>query len=282
MSFTANDVKTLREKTNVGMMDCKKALEEAKGDMELAVEVLRKRGLSVAQKKAGRTASEGILGTYSDDNGKLACMVEINCETDFVVRTDDFQNFVSKITKIVKEQGPKDMEGLLKLSFNEKETVQDALTLLIAKIGENIQLKRFVRWEAGSNEKVGCYVHAGSKIGVLTVLQDASGKVTSDSAKEVSMHIAAMNPRYIRRDEVPATVVEKEKEIQRATVDTKKPAEIQNKIIEGKLNRFFSEVCLEEQAFVKDPEGKKTVGGWLKEISPTAKIEKFVRLQVGA
>ncbi|MDP2599529.1 MAG: translation elongation factor Ts [Deltaproteobacteria bacterium] len=276
MSFTATDVKTLREKTNAGMMDCKKALEQAKGNMDQAVEILRKRGLAVAQSKAGRTAAEGILGHYLEPAGKAGLLVEVNCETDFVVKTDDFQKFVAHVTERVKAEKPKDLETLL-------GHVKEDLTALIGKIGENIQVRRFEHWIARpEKEVVGLYLHAGSKIGVLVVISDPEGKVTTDAAKEIAMHVAAMHPGYVRREEVPAEVLDKEREIQRATVDTKKPPEIQNKIIEGKLNKFFGDCCLEEQIFVKDLEGKKTVRDWLKAISPTARIERFVRLQVGA
>ncbi len=282
MHFTANDVKTLREKTNAGMMDCKKALEQSKGDMQGAIEILRKRGLAVAQAKAGRTASEGILGFYCDPKGKEALLAEVNCETDFVVKTDDFQKFVAKVTDVIKQKAPKNLEQLFELKYPSGETVKEALDALIGKIGENIQLRRFEHWKAGNpNEVIGLYIHAGSKIGVLVSLTDSGGKATTEAAKEIAMHVAAMHPAYVRRDEVPESILQKEREIQHATVDTKKPAEIQNKIIEGKLGKFFSDVCLEEQIFVKDLEGKKSVKDWLKGISPTAKIEKFVRLQVG-
>lgn len=273
--ITANAVKELREKTNAGMMDCKKALEQSNGNMDGAVDILRKRGLAVAQKKSQRAASEGILGSHYNE-GKLGCFVEVNCETDFVVRTDDFQNFVKKATQFAVKKSPKDLDAIQK-------NFQEELTGLIAKIGENIQLRRFVRWEAaGSGEVIGFYLHAGSKIGVLVSLKDSAAKLSAEAAKEIAMHVAAMNPRYVCREEVPSEVLDKEREIQRAGVDSKKPPEIQNKIIEGKLNKFFGEVCLEEQVFVKDPEGKLTVGAWLKKQSPTARIEKFVRLQVGA
>ncbi|MBI5299065.1 MAG: elongation factor Ts [Deltaproteobacteria bacterium] len=283
MNITPSAVKELREKTNAGMMDCKKALEHAKGNMEQAIEVLRKKGLAVAQQKASRQASEGILGNYYDESGKLGCLVEVNCETDFVVKTDDFQNFVSKLTGVIRQKPFENLEALLGTSFNGKDTVKESVTGLIAKIGENMQVKRFTRWETKTDaEKIGFYLHAGSKIGVLVLLTDPSGALTTDTAKEIAMHVAAMSPRYLKREEVPAEVVAKEKEIQSATLDFKKPPEIQEKILAGKLNKFYGETCLEEQVFVKDPEGKKSVKEWLKLKAPTAKIEKFVRLQVGA
>ncbi|OGQ04131.1 MAG: translation elongation factor Ts [Deltaproteobacteria bacterium RIFCSPLOWO2_12_FULL_44_12] len=273
--ITSTAVKELRDKTNAGMMDCKKALEEAKGNIDQAIEILRKKGLSIAQKKSGRLAHEGILGTHYNDNGKLGLIVEVNCETDFVVKTDDFQKFVTQATDLVHNKAPKNIEEL-------QSSLQETVTSLIAKIGENIQVRRFARWEAKSpQEKIGFYLHAGSKIGVLTLVSDKDSKVDVNAAKEIAMHIAAMHPKYVRREEVPAEVVAKEKEIQAANVDPKKPAAIREKIVEGKLGKFYSEVCLEEQVFVKDPEGKKTVRDWLKSQSPNARIEKFARLQVG-
>lgn len=275
MTIAPTMVKELREKTQAGMMECKKALEEAKGNMEAAIEVLRKKGMALAQKKGGREAKEGILGSWFNENGRLGLFVEVNCETDFVIRTDDFQNFVSKITKLVREKNPSDLEEL-------RGFVGETLTALVAKIGENIQVRRFVRWESPRPEiRFGHYLHAGSKIGVMVAIEDAEGKVDLLAAKEIAMHVAAMNPRYLRPEEVPSEVLAKEREVLQAQVDTKKPKEIQEKIIEGKLKKFYQEDCLEQQIFVKDPSGKKTVRDWLKEISPKARIEKFVRLQVG-
>lgn len=282
MSISANTVKELRDKTNAGMMDCKKALIDAAGSMEGAVEILRKRGLALAQKKAGRSANEGSLGYFFDEKGKKAGLVEVNCETDFVVKTKDFQDFVSHVTQLVQEKSFKDLAELSVARYDMKSTVAEALTALIAKVGENIQIKQFVRWEAQSpNEIFGFYIHAGSKIGTLVSINDSEKKLTVANAKEVAMHVAAMHPQYVKPEEVPPVVVEKEKEILRATVDQGKPAKIQNQIIEGKLKKFYSETCLEEQIFVKDPEGKRSVKNWLKTISPTARIEKFVRIQVG-
>lgn len=282
MTISPTTVKELREKTSAGMMDCKKALEEAKGNMEAAIDILRKKGMTLAQKKVSREAKEGVLGSFFNENGNLAVLVEVNCETDFVIKTDDFQNFVAAMTKRLEQESPKDLAALLQMSFNGNQTVQETLTALVAKIGENIQVKRFARWERQSQEiKIGHYLHAGSKIGVLVQMSDPEQKLDAKAAKEVAMHVAAMNPKYVRPEEVPAEILAKEREIVRATVDAKKPQEIQNKIIEGKLKKFYQEECLELQIFVKDPTGKKSVGEWLKGISPKARIEKFVRLQVG-
>lgn len=276
MTVSSQAVRELREKTQAGMMDCKKALQEAGGNLEAAVEVLRKKGMALARKKEGREAKEGILGTYYDPDGTLGLLVEVNCETDFVIKTADFQNFVKKVTQQVRERAPGDIADL-------HSAVQEDLTALIAKIGENIQVRRFIRWKVANRETtLGFYLHAGSKIGVLVQIADPEHKIPADRAKEVAMHIAAMHPRYVRPAEVPADVLEKEREILRAGVDAKKPEAIQEKILSGKLKKFYGEECLENQIFVKDPQGKITVGEWIKGISPKARIEKFVRLQVGA
>lgn len=281
--ITAATVKELRDKTNAGMMDCKKALEEAGGNMEQAVEILRKKGMAMAKKKESREAKEGVLGHFCDEAGTLAGLVEINCETDFVIKTDDFQKFVAEVTKIVREKNPGNLQELLTLPLSHERTVQEMLTAVVAKIGENIQIRRFVRWQAASpEEKIGFYLHAGSKIGVLVRLKDPQRKLDTSAAKEIAMHIAAMHPKYVRPDQVPAEMLAKEKEILMATIDAKKPKEIQEKIVEGKLQKFYTEECLENQIFVKDPEGKKRVKDWLKGVSPTGEIKEFVRLQVGA
>lgn len=275
MTISSVAVKALRDKTQAGMMDCKKALQESKGDMETAIGILRKKGMALAKKKGGREAREGILGTDYDPAGQWGVMVEINCETDFVIKTPDFQHFVKHVTRRVRDQAPNDLANL-------QELFQDELTALIAKIGENIQVRRVERWAAPSPETtLGFYLHAGSKIGVLVQINDPEHKIPADRAKELAMHIAAMHPKYVRPGEVPADVLAKEKEIFGANLDPGKPKAIQAKIIEGRLKKFYAEECLEDQIFVKDPQGKKTVGQWLKEISPKARIEKFVRLQVG-
>jgi len=275
MAISAETVKDLREKTGAGMLDCKKALEESQGDVEKAIEFLRKKGLSQAAKKSARTAAEGILGHHYNSHGKIGALVEINCETDFVARNDQFLKFVDQTMQQLIQEKPKDLDTFLKAA-------QPTVTELVAKIGENIQIRRFVLWETASpQEKIGFYLHAGNKIGVMVRFADPDGKLTPEAMKEVAMHVAAMNPLFVRRDEVPAAVLEKEREIQRAQIDTKKPVEIQNKIIEGKLNRYFADNCLEEQVFVKDPEGKKTVSAWIKTLAPQSRMLQFVRYQVG-
>ena len=281
MSVSATNVKELREKTGAGMLDCKKALEEAFGDMTHAVEILRKRGVALAAKKASRTAADGTLGYYYNDGGKLAALLEVNCETDFVVKTDDFQDFVEKATRHLVQSKPGNLETFLNSKLGGG-TVKDHLSNLVGKIGENIQVRRFELWGANPpKEKIGFYLHAGNKIGVLVRFSDPDGKLSDAFAKEVAMHVAAMNPQYVRKGEIPKDVLEKEKEICRAQMDDKKPADIREKILEGKLNKYLSDICLEDQIFVKDPQGKKSVVKCLQEVAPKVRIEKFVRLQVG-
>ncbi|MBI4212560.1 MAG: elongation factor Ts [Deltaproteobacteria bacterium] len=282
MSFTAIDVKTLREKTGAGMMDCKRALSEASGDFTKAVELLRKQGLSIAAKKAGRVASEGIVGSWIDGQNQSGVLVEINCETDFVAKTDDFHSFVNRITTVVAEQKPETMDDLLALSSNG-ETVQETVTNVIAKLGENLGIRRFIRFVAkNADEQVAQYLHAGAKIGVMVAFADPAKKLDPAVAREVAMHVAAMNPQYLRRGDVPANVLEKEKEILLAQMaDQKKPAEILEKIVTGRLSKFYTETCLDEQPYVRDPNGKLSVAAMLKGIDPSIKIMKFVRYQVG-
>ena len=282
MAITAKEVNQLRQMTGAGMMDCKKALTEANGNMETATEVLRKRGIAVAAKKAGRVAADGTIGYYFSDDAKLGVLVEINCETDFVTKTPDFQNYVVLITDIIKSQKPNDMEGLMSLPHNGSE-LKNMETDLVAKIGEKLGTRRFVRWEAEDNKtKLSQYIHAGNKIGVMVEFSDPSGKLTDKTAKEVAMHVAAMSPQYVKKDDIPESVIAKEREIFISQmVDQKKPKEILEKIAEGKLNKFYSEACLDNQLFVCDPNGKASVKDALKAIDKDIEINKFVRIQVG-
>jgi elongation factor Ts len=282
MTITSAQVKELRDKTGAGMMDCKKALNEAGGDVEKAIETLRKWGLSTAAKKAGRTAADGIIGWRYDADKNLGVLVEVNCETDFVTKTDDFKNYVKDLVDLVSENDPADMDALMKLPY-DSSSVEDAQTALVAKIGENLGVRRFVRWAADGNaEKVAQYIHAGDKIGVMVRFTDPAGKLENQLAREVAMHVAAMHPSYVRKDEIPESVLEKEKEIMLAQMgDTKKPPEIMEKIISGKVAKYVNDICLENQIFVRDPEGKATVAASLKKADDGIRVESFVRFQVG-
>jgi len=282
MNITPEMVKTLRGKTGAGMMDCKKALGEAKGNMEEAAETLRKWGIATAAKKADRVAADGIIGYYIADDRKIGVLVEVNCETDFVVKTPDFQNYVATITGIVREKAPNDMDALFALTQGGI-TIRDLETQLVAKIREKLGVRRFIRWDVnGNTTKLAQYIHAGSKIGVMVRFADPNNKLNDERAREVAMHIAAMNPGYVSKDDVPESVLIKEREILAAQMaDQKKPPEIMEKIVTGKLHKFYSEACLDDQIFVRDPEGKLTVSKALEKIDPKIRVEKFVRFQVG-
>ena len=284
MAFTAQDVKKLREMTNCGMMDCKKALTETDGDMDKAVEFLREKGLATAAKKAGRIASEGMVEAIVFDNG-VAVAVEVNSETDFVAKNVDFQNFVHAIAEVIAKENPADVEGLKEMKINDSQTVGEALTEKIATIGENMNIRRFERFD-GINQ---AYVHAGGRIGVLVNFEVAdAAKVDTDEfktmAKDVAMQIAAVTPEFVRESEIPAERVEKEKEILTAqALNEGKPANIVEKMVVGRIKKFFKEICLVDQAFVKDPD--ITVGKYVENVAKSLgteiSIAKFARLEKG-
>ncbi len=281
MTITPSMVKDLREKTGAGMMDCKTALSEAQGDMNAAVEILRKKGIATAAKKAGRTAADGLVGSQLCPDGRHGVLVEVNCETDFVTKTEDFQKFVTRVAEVASKTNPSTLDDLMSAKL-ESQTVLEVQTALVAKIGENLGVRRFARVEAGAGKKLARYIHAGSKIGVIVSFFDPAGKLDDQTAREVAMHVAAMHPQYVRRDDVPESVLSKEREIMIAQMaDTKKPPEILDKIVSGKIGKLFTEICLEDQIFVRDPDGKSSVGAWLKKIDQGIKVDTFVRLQVG-
>jgi elongation factor Ts len=280
MNISAETVKELRERTGAGMMDCKRALADSNGDVEKALEALRKQGLAKAAKKIIRTAAEGLIGTVN--TGNAIVLAEVYCETDFVCKTDEFQKFVKEVTAHIAKTAPKDMDALLASTMNGKK-LSDLQTELIAKIGENLGVKRFsIKPFDNKAMKAYCYIHAGSKIGVVATFEDPSGKMTEVAGKDVAMHVAAMSPQYIRKSDVPESVLAKEKEVFAAQmVNEKKPPEVMEKIILGKVSKYLSEICLEDQIFVRDPSGKQTVGQMLKAVDPSIKIKDVVRLQVG-
>ncbi len=279
MAFTAADVKTLRERTGCGMMDCKKALTEVGGDMDKAIEFLREKGLATAAKKSGRIASEGIVKAYLSDDKKIGVLLEVNSETDFVAKNDEFQNFVANVAKIVADQAPADVEALKALSYDGGETVGDALTALIAKIGENMNIRRFARIDGN----VCSYIHGGGRIGVLV---EAEGSLVDEAAyeaaRDVAMQIAAINPLYLSKESVPAEDVEKEKNIIIAQIkedpkNANKPDQIIEKMVGGKLNKFYEQNCLLQQEFVKNGDFK--VEAYL--ASKGVKLVNFVRFEKG-
>ena len=271
---TASQVKDLREKTGAGMMDCKKVLTETDGDMEKAIELLRERGIAKAAKKSGRVAAEGLVEAYISEDGKVGAIVEVNAETDFVAKNDEFKNFVLSVAKQVVEKNPKDLDDLLSQeSIDEAgKTVKDVLTDKIAKIGENMNIRRFARFESdGLVEK---YIHGDGKIAVLVNMKGGDHEV----AKDVCMQIAAARPEYLNETSVPEDRLNKEKEILKAqTMNEGKPEAIAEKIVQGRIRKFFEEVCLVDQAFVKDP--NKKVSELLKEHN--AEVTEFARFEKG-
>ncbi len=271
--ITAELVKQLREKTGAGMMDCKKVLTETNGDMEKAAELLRERGIAKAAKKSGRVAAEGLVCAYVEENKKVGAIVEVNAETDFVAKNEDFRSFVKDIAEIVAMQNPTDVEGLLELKYkNSDKTVREELTEKIATIGENMTIRRFVRFE--SQGLVESYIHGDGKIAVL--VDFAKGE--TELAKDVCMQIAAAKPEYLKREEVPSERVSKEMEILKAqAMNEGKPAEIAEKMVQGRIGKFYSEICLVDQEFVKEPAVK--VGDLIK--NKGAEIVRFARFEKG-
>ncbi len=274
MSISASLVKELRERTGSGMMECKKALVETNGDIEAAIELMRKSGLAKAGKKAGRTAAEGCIFMQLSDDGKLGAMLEVNCETDFVAKGDDFQDFARTLLQKLLDEQPADVQALLGLAFSDGMDVETARKALIAKIGENINVRRFAIYEAREEgNRVGGYLH-GSRIGVMVEMQGAGG----DMVKDIAMHIAASRPEAISEADVPAGLLAKEKEIITAqAADTGKPAEIIEKMVQGRLRKYLSDITLLGQPFVKDPD--VSVGKLLDGAS--ASVLRFERFEVG-
>jgi len=278
VSITAAQVNELRKSTGAGMLDCKKALEETGGDIEKAVDALRKKGLAAAAKKAGRAATEGIVAALIAADGKSGALVEVNSETDFVAKTEKFQAFVADVANQVLVAAPADNDALFAQAAVKEpgKTVQATLNEAIAVIGENLQIRRFARFAADGY--IGSYIHAGGKIGVLVELS-GNGDLAS-IARDVAMHIAAAAPQFTRREEVSADVLEREKDIYRDKArQTGKPDNIIEKIIEGQIGKFYGEVCLLEQSFVKDPD--KTIQQVLKTAGPDVTVQRFARFVLG-
>ena len=272
--ITASQVKELREKTGAGMMDCKKVLTETDGDMEKAAELLRERGITKAAKKSSRIAAEGLVDPYLSDDKKLGAIVEVNAETDFVAKNEEFKTFVKDVAKQIALNNPKDVEELLaqKSIAEEDKTVQEVLTNKIATIGENMTIRRFARFE--SNGMIADYIHGEGRIAVLVDMEGA----TEELAKDVCMQFAAAKPEYLDRESVPAERVDKEMEILKAqAMNEGKPEAIAEKMVQGRVGKFYSEICLLDQEFVKNPDIK--VGQLLKEKGAT--ISRFARFEKG-
>ena len=272
--ITADLVKQLREKTGAGMMDCKKVLTETDGDMEKAAELLRERGIAKAAKKSSRIAAEGLVTAYVSDDKKIGSVVEVNAETDFVAKNDEFRTFVNDIAKQVALKNPANVEELLEQKYLETDqTVQEVLTDKIATIGENMSIRRFTRYE--SEGLVESYIHGDGKIGVLVNFEKGNDDTL---AKDVCMQIAAAKPEYLKREDVPQEAVQKEMEILKVqAMNEGKPAEIAEKMVQGRIGKYYGEICLLDQEFVKDPSVK--VGDLIE--SKGAQIVAFARLEKG-
>ena len=272
MNITAALVKELRERTGAGMMDCKKALVATEGDMEKAIDYLREKGLSKAAKKAGRVAAEGAVVSYVSEDGKVGVIVEVNCETDFVGSNEDFKTLAASIAKHVAETNPADVETLLDSQMDGK-AVKDIVTEAIAKIGENISVRRFVRYESAEG-KVYSYIHAGGKIGVLVDMKGGDAEL----GKNIAMQVAAANPSYLNRTEVPASELDHEKEVLKEQARNEgKPENIIEKMILGRINKYYEEVCLVDQIYIRD--NKMSITKLLK--ANNAEVARFARFQLG-
>ena len=270
--FSASDVKNLREKTGAGMLDCKKALEETKGDIEKAVDWLREKGIAKAAKKTDRIAAEGLAAIFV--NGNKALVLEVNSETDFVAKNEEFKNFVNTVGETILNSDAKTLDDAKNLQVNG-ETIESLTIALTAKIGEKISIRRFEILEKNDEETFGSYIHMGGRIASLVKITGSDSSV----AKEVAMHAAAMRPLYVNESDVPTDVLDKEKEIMRQELlNEGKPADKIDNILVGKVRKYYEEVCLENQIYVK-AENKETVGKFLE--NNNSKLVAMVRFEVG-
>ena len=285
-AVTSAMVKELRERTNAGMMDCKKALVNSDGDMDKAIDWLREKGLAQAAKKASRVAAEGVVTQYVTPCGCTGVIVEVNCETDFVAKTDNFVNFANNVAKHIAMANPADLDALLAQKFvdDESKTIADLISEATVAIGEKISVRRFARYE--TEGVVSTYIHMGGKVGVMVeVATDAKdNEAVKEFAHDLALQIAAAKPEAVRREEVDATKLEKEKEIQRAkALEAGKPEKNVDRIVEGQIEKYYKEVCLLDQQFVKD--GDKTIKGLMAEVAKAAgctlDIVRFARFERG-
>ena len=288
MAFTALDVKNLREQTGCGMMDCKKALTETDGNFEKAIEYLREKGLAQSAKKAGRVAAEGMAYAAADIAKKVGVALEVNAETDFVARNDLFRNFVSEVAQVIMDENPADVAALLECKMPDGTTVEAARQDKVLVIGENIQIRRFVRYEG----ICGAYVHGGGTHGVL-VQFDTSDEIAAKPefatyAKDICMQVAAANPSYLNEAAVPAEVLAKEKEILLAQISNdpklaNKPEQVHAKMVEGKIGKYYKENCLVDQEYIKDPAQSvaKYTASVAKELGGKIEIVRYSRLVKG-
>lgn len=285
MAFTAKDVAALREKTGCGMMDCKKALTEANGNMDAAIDFLREKGLAAAQKKSGRIAAEGVAFACTNEQGNIGVVIEVNAETDFVAKNADFQQFVKTCADTVIENNPADVEALLACKASGSDMTVDALLKeKVLTIGENIKIRRFARMEG----VIATYIHAAGRIGVMVQFDTSAEIAATDAfkeyAKNIAMQVAAANPNYLNEAAVPADVVEHEKKIlTEQIINDGKPANIAEKIVNGRMNKFFKEICLVDQVYVKDGDlsVQKYTDAVAKELGGSITISAFVRFEKG-
>ena len=287
MAFTAQDVAKLRAQTGAGMMDCKKALTATDGDMEKATEYLREQGVAVAAKKSSRIASEGIIAAYVCKCGRIGALAEVNCESDFVAKSDMFVELGTAVAKQVADTNPADLETLLSSKVDGNNTVTDLVNTATGKIGEKLSVRRFVRFEVKSGRQE-YYLHMGGKIGVLVEFETEKDLSGNDEFKtmchDVAMHIAASGPKYVYQNEVPAAEIEHEQEILKAqAINEGKPAAVADKIIAGRIKKFYKEICLVEQEFVKNPDVTvgQLVADFGKKVGCGVKIVRFACLVMG-
>lgn len=286
--ITASLVNDLRKKTNAGMMDCKKALTETNGDLDAAVNWLREKGIAKAAGKADREASEGIIAARLSDDGKTGILIEINCETDFVSRNENFSGFVNAIADALAASSAKTRDEALQVKVGDL-TVEDFIKTKVIELGENMQLRKFERFDISGEGAVAQYIHMGGKVGVLLEVSAKEGSTAAKNefkelVKDITLHIAAANPKGLGREDIAPEVVENEKSIFRVQLENEgKPAQIIEKIIEGKLSKFFAENTLLEQAFVKDPDTtiKKLVETSSKTLGDDVVITRYVRFGLG-
>jgi len=284
MDITSDMIKKLRDKTGAGMMDCKRALESTGGDMDAAVEHLRKKGAAVAQKRADRSAKEGMIVTRVSSDGRTGAVVEINCETDFVGRSDDFVNFANAVAETLEKHKPATVEQLAALTTGSGKKVSEMMNDLLAKVGEKIDVRRFAV-VSSADGAVSSYTHLGSKIGVLVEFGGLpAGDAGTAVGRDVAMQVAAMSPLVISRDQVEKSLMERELDIYRTQAQNEgKPAQIVDKIATGRLEKFYQEVCLLEQTYIKD--GGKTIKDFLQESGAKAgkpiTVRKFLRFHLG-
>ncbi len=281
-NITSELIRELRERTGAGLMDCKKALEEAEGDIDKAVEILRRMGIAKSEKKLTKEAREGLIAGYLSDDKKFGVLVELNCETDFVAATDDFKGLLNDILEVAKKNKPKNLDELKSLKLSSGDSVEDAIKLLIGKVGENIILRRFAIFETLEGF-VEIYIHPGNKVASMVEIKPSDGKLYQ-FAKDIAMQITAMNPISISESDVPSDVIEREKSIYREqAISEGKPERVIDRIVEGKVKAFLSERVLLNQQFIKD--NTKTVAEYKKEtesyLGKEITIVNFVRFKVG-